>query len=144
VDVAPAQPTIFVSNGNAIVYVSREGGPLFLVSPASPAQAGDKLAIYCAGLGATDPPAADGAVSVPPARTKDPAVTVMIGGREARVLSTAYPAEAITDSTGYVPGLVGVYEVDVEMPSGVPPGDGVPVILSISGQTSPAAIVAVR
>jgi uncharacterized protein (TIGR03437 family) len=84
-------------------------------------------------------------VSSSPARTKDP-VTVTIGGQTARVVDTAYPADAapFTDLSGFAPGLVGVYQINVEMPSGVTPGDSMPVTLTIAGQTSPMANLAAR
>jgi uncharacterized protein (TIGR03437 family) len=145
VDVAPAQPGIFVSNGYAIIYATRDGAPPFLVSPATPAQAGDNLAIYCTGLGITDPTATDGALSASPARTKD-LVTVTIDGQNAKVLTAVYPgdSEAFTGLPAVIPGLVGVYEVDVEMPPGITPGDHALVQVTVAGQTSPVAEIAVR
>jgi uncharacterized protein (TIGR03437 family) len=104
------------------------------VTPSAPAQAGDVLVIYCAGLGVTNQPVADGAASPgsPPTQTQAP-VTVSIGGQNANVLFA-----------GLTPTLVGLYQVNVVMPAGVTPGNAVPVLLTVAGQTSPAAIIAAQ
>jgi len=134
INIADAQPAAFLSGGSAIVFDSRGTAPAFLVTPSAPAQAGDVLVFYCAGLGVTNPPVGDGVASPsnPTAQTQAP-VTVTIGGQNATV---AY--------AGLVAGLVGLYQVNVEMPAGVPPGNAVPVMLTVSGQTSPAAIISTQ
>jgi uncharacterized protein (TIGR03437 family) len=90
--------------------------------------------IYSAGLGVTNQPVADGAASPgsPPAQTQAP-VTVSIGGQNANVAFA-----------GLTPTLVGLYQVNVVMPAGVTPGNAVPVLLTVAGQTSPAAIIATQ
>jgi uncharacterized protein (TIGR03437 family) len=134
VNIADAQPGAFLSGGSAIVEDSRGTAPAFLVTPSAPAQAGDVLVIYCAGLGVTNQPVADGAASPgsPPTQTQAP-VTVSIGGQNANVLFA-----------GLTPTLVGLYQVNVVMPAGVTPGNAVPVLLTVAGQTSPAAIIAAQ
>jgi hypothetical protein len=77
------------------------------VTPSAPAQAGDLLVIYCAGLGVTNPPVGDGVASPssPQAQTQAP-VTVTIGGQNANVVFA-----------GLTPTLVGLYQVNVTMPA---------------------------
>jgi uncharacterized protein (TIGR03437 family) len=132
VNIADAQPGTFLSGGSAIVEDYRGTAPAFLVTPSAPAKAGDVLVIYCAGLGVTNQPIADGAASPasPPAQAQAP-VTVSIGGRNANVAFA-----------GLTPTLVGLYQVNITMPAGVTPGNAVPVMLTVAGQTSPAAIIA--
>jgi uncharacterized protein (TIGR03437 family) len=134
VNIADAQPGAFLSGGSAIVVDSRGTAPAFLVTPSAPAQAGDVLVFYCAGLGATNPPVADGVASPssPTAQTQSP-VTVTIGGQNATVLYA-----------GLVAGLVGLYQVNVAMPAGVMPGNAVQVMLTAAGQTSPAANISTQ
>ena len=134
IDVADGQPGVFLNGGYAIVEDYRGTAPAFLVTPSAPAQAGDTLVIYCAGLGVTNPPPADGAASPssPPAQAQAP-VTVSIGGQTANVAFA-----------GLTPTLVGLYQVNVVMPPGVTPGNAVPVTLTVSGQTSPVAIIAAQ
>jgi hypothetical protein len=80
-----------------------------IVSPDNPAIAGDVLEIHCTGL-------ADGSV-IPP--------QVTIGGRMAQILSF-----------GPAPGSSGGNQVTVRVPSGIAPGQTVPVRLSYIGRTS--------
>jgi uncharacterized protein (TIGR03437 family) len=132
VDVAPAEPAIFgyplpgdpPTQGavvNAITGV--------VTHPGTPATAGDILAIYCTGLGAVDQNLADGAgaPSSPLANTATlPIVT--IGGKDAKVAFS-----------GLAPTYVGLYQIDATVPPGVTPGNQVPIVISIAGQTSPTS-----
>ncbi len=91
-----------------------------------PATAGDVLTIWCIGLGATSPSVASGVGSPsaePLARLVD-TPQVNIGG----VLVT--PAYA-----GLTPGAVGLYQVNVEVPAGLPTGI-VPMLLEFPGSNS--------
>jgi len=46
---------------------------------------------------------------------------------------------------GLTPGIPGLYQINVQMPTGVTPGSAVPVAIAISGQTSPDGVtIAVR
>jgi uncharacterized protein (TIGR03437 family) len=132
VDVGPAQPAPFLSSGNVIAAAYR-GSTSFLVTPATPATAGDVLVIYCAGLGITDQTIADGAGSPgsPPAHTKDP-VTVSFGGQSTPV-----------QFAGLAPSFVGLYQINVAVPPGLPAGN-VPLSISVSRQTGPSAPIAIQ
>jgi uncharacterized protein (TIGR03437 family) len=137
VDVAPSEPAIFSypfpgdppNQGamvNAVTYA--------VAHPATPVTAGDVLAIFCTGLGAVDPAVPDGAAAPgsPLAKTvANPIVT--IGGKFAPVAFS-----------GLAPGFVGLYQVDAMVPNGVTPGNQVPVVVSIAGQTGPSATIAVK
>jgi uncharacterized protein (TIGR03437 family) len=124
VDVAAAQPNIFVNpdTGEAVI------------SPPGPVSAGDGITIWCAGLGVTDPLIDDGQASLsdPPAAVQSP-VTVSIGGQPAEVLFA-----------GIAPGLIGIYQVNAVVPSGIEHGASVPLTLSVSDQISPAVSLTVR
>lgn len=134
VDVAPAQPAAFLSGGSIIAVAYRGSNTPFLVSPSAPATSGDVLVIYAGGLGVTDTAVANGAASPssPLARTKAP-VSVTIGGLDAAVAFA-----------GLAPGFVGLYQINAMIPSGITPGSAVPVTISVSGQTSPPAAMAVQ
>jgi uncharacterized protein (TIGR03437 family) len=131
VSIAAAQPGVFISNGAAIAYDYRDPAASFLVSPQAPATAGDVLAVYCGGLGLTTQPVSDGAGS-PSSMVRDP-VMASIGGQPAAV-----------SYAGLVGGYVGLYQVNFTVPAGVIPGPAVPLVLTVSGQTSPPAVLAVR
>jgi uncharacterized protein (TIGR03437 family) len=138
VTIAPAQPAVFTRDqsgrGQGIIIGAASDGRQFLAAPGSPVAAGDVLVIYCAGLGAVDPPVmtGTGAPSSPLARTTN-VVTVTVGGRPADVLFS-----------GLAPGFAGLYQVNAVMPSGVAAGDAVPVVLTSAGQSSPPVTIAVR
>ena len=94
-----------------------------------PAQAGDIIQIYTTGLGkATDPDGnplrtgdvapSDGSVLFQTVRT--PVVT--IGGVPAEVLSSIVS-----------PGFAGRYEVTIRVPNAAPPGDDIPILISMQG-----------
>ena len=74
-----------------------------------PAAAGDVLEVYSLGLGLTTP-RVDGGVASPFA-TADVKPRVRIGAVEVEVVFA-----------GLVPGLAGVYQVNIKIPSGLSPG----------------------
>lgn len=137
VDIAAAEPAIFPypapgdppAQGaivNAVTYA--------VAHPGTPVSAGDVLAIFCTGLGVVDKSVPDGsaAPSSPLANTVA-TPTVTIGGVSAKVAFS-----------GLSPGFVGLYQLDVVVPSGVTPGNQVPVVVTISGDSSPAVTIAVK
>jgi len=134
VDVGPAQPGVFFQAPMQGIIIAYRGQTNFLAAPGSPATAGDVLVIYSAGLGPVIPAVADGvgAPSNPPATTTSQP-TVTIGGINAPI-----------QFSGLAPGFVGLYQVNAVVPPGVTPGNQVPVILSIAGQTSPPVTIAVK
>jgi uncharacterized protein (TIGR03437 family) len=103
--------------------------------PSQPVTVGTVVSIFCTGLGATEPAAASGQPgpgAEPLARVKTQ-VGVAIGGQPANV-----------SYAGMAPGLVGVYQVNAEVPPGVSPGDQVPVVITQAGARSNTATIAVR
>ncbi len=77
-----------------------------------------------------DQPVADGAPSpvAPIARAVNVPV-VTIGGVNARV-----------DFAGLTPGFAGLYQINANVPPGVPSGNSVPLVISSAGQSSPATV----
>ncbi len=104
--------------------------------PSRPARRDDVIEIYCTGLGrlsATPPAPGEPAPLSPLLRTAEPAA-VTIGGSSAEVLFS-----------GLAPGLVGVYQVNARIPSGVAAGPRVPVLIRMAdtGPASNAATIAI-
>src|SRR3984893_18526340 len=134
--VAAAEPAIFSRDssgegqGGAFVYLTATAR--LLAEPARPAKAGDILIIYCAGLGAVDPPI-DAGVAVDHLISTVNPVGLTIGGVQAQVLFS-----------GLTGNLTGLYQVNAKMPDSVAPGDAVPVILSVGTVSSPPVSMAVR
>jgi uncharacterized protein (TIGR03437 family) len=133
--VAEAQPGVYTQDQSGKgAGVIANGITNTLITPANPARVGDVVVIYCNGLGAVNPPVASGTPAPaggPLSRTVNP-LNVTIGGIPAKVTFS-----------GLVPGYPDLYQVNAEVP-GVTPGDQVPVVLNIAGQTSPPVTMAVR
>jgi uncharacterized protein (TIGR03437 family) len=123
VDVAEVAPAIFlIGNPPTGAVVNQDGR---VNGAASPLARGQTLVIYGTGLGAV---AARGELSeaVTP-------VTVVLNGVE---LGVAY--------SGLTPGYTGLYQVNVAIPLGSPPGLGLPLTLKQGGQLSNVVLVAVQ
>jgi uncharacterized protein (TIGR03437 family) len=107
-----------------------------LVDSANPAKAGDVVVVYCTGLGATNPAVRSGeAAPTPPAalaKVTTP-VSVTVGGQP-----------AVVQYAGLTPGYAGLYQVNVQVPSGITPGSSVPLVLSQDGVPSNTVTLAVR
>ena len=136
VTIAATQPAVFANaNGSGIVDDYKPNSSTAIrVDASHPIEAGDAIVIYAAGLGPVNPPVAAGsaAPSSPPAITTNP-VTVKIGGKSAQVFFS-----------GLVGGFAGLYQVNAYVPSGVAPGDAVPLVVSVAGFDSAAVTVAVK
>jgi uncharacterized protein (TIGR03437 family) len=100
-----------------------------------PATTGDVLTIFCSGLGAVTNTPASGAAAGSGATLSSVqgTVTVTIGGKSAPVLFA-----------GLTPSFVGLYQVNVQFPTGVASGNAVPVIVSTAGLNSNTATIAVQ
>ena len=95
VTVAPAQPGIFAG---AVLHAGTTQSAVTV-----PVQPGDAIEIYCTGLGLT----------------RDS------GGRQTTVFTPAVFVGAVPAAilySGLVPGYIGLYQVNVQMPSGLAPG----------------------
>jgi uncharacterized protein (TIGR03437 family) len=101
-----------------------------LVTPLSPAQAGEVLQVYATGAGPLNnaPASGAGAPLTPPATTvSTPVVTV--GG-----------ASASVQFSGLTPGLVGLWQINIQLPATLPATSGVPaslpLVISLLGASS--------
>jgi uncharacterized protein (TIGR03437 family) len=132
--VAVAEPALFKadSSGQGDVFVYHSAAEQILAAPGQPAQAGDILIIYCAGLGSVNP-LIDAGVAVDRLIQTASPIGLTIGGVQAQVLFS-----------GLTGGLTGLYQVNAKMPDGVNPGDAVPVVLTLGNVSSPPVSMAVR
>jgi uncharacterized protein (TIGR03437 family) len=102
------------------------------------ATAGDTLIFYGLGFGQTSPAVTEG-VAVP--GLANVANCLMIFGQ------SVLPGLDVVSTPSYcglTPGLVGLYQVNVTVPSGTPSGVAVPVFLQIGSVTSNSVAIAVQ
>jgi len=139
VQIGPVEPGILQTNGQAIAINNADG--TIAAAPGAiegltthAATAGDVLILYATGLGAVTPAVANGANSADQLRYTNVTPTVMIGGVQAQILFS-----------GLTPQFTGVNQVNIVVPSGVTPGNTVPIqILANSVLTSGQVTVAIR
>ncbi len=127
-NVLTAAPAVFLSatagdQTNLPAIVRYANG--LVVTSTNPVHRGDILTIYLTGLGAVNPSVDDGvpgAISPLSTTLTDP--SVHIGGSGAPVLFS-----------GLVPGYVGLYVLNVSVPSSTPEGLSVPLTITAGGYT---------
>ena len=136
ISVAQAQPASFLNSANgpgaALVFVLRNGSG-FVATPSAPVQAGDELILYCSGLGSVGAFAAGQIAPLTTNYSTQNPVTVTIGGI------------AITpDFAGLAPSFVGLYQVNVKIPAGVPSGAAVPMTIQVLNFVSPTITIPIQ
>jgi uncharacterized protein (TIGR03437 family) len=131
--VAAAVPGIFTTNmqgtGQGIIMRSDQ---LTIAQAATPAARGEVIVIYCAGLGAVNPPVKQGEAPTTASRTVNEA-TVTVGGLNAPVFYS-----------GVTPGFPGLYQVNATLPDTVAVGNAVPVTITVAGLTSNTVTMAIK
>jgi uncharacterized protein (TIGR03437 family) len=105
VKAAPASPGFFSVTGDGLGMVLGQHADGSLISAASPATPGEVVVLYATGLGATTPAPAEYAPATGASSTTVP-VQVDVAGVQAEVRYA-----------GLVPGLVGVYQINVVIPA---------------------------
>jgi uncharacterized protein (TIGR03437 family) len=130
-------PGIFSSNGLAVAVNNSDGTLAWAAgtipgTTTHPAKAGDVLIIYATGLGALDDPVADGQI---PSYAIDSShgntlvkPTVLVGGVPATLVYSVIS-----------PQFVGVNQLAITVPSGVTPGNNVPLQIQEGGQSRPGS-----
>ena len=129
VTVAKYAPAVFVSGTQAAI-VHSDGS---YVTRAHPAVRDEDLLLFATGLGATHGGVVTSGAGAPssPLATTD-AVQVYFG-------NPSYSQSAIiVEFSGLVPGLVGVYQINLRVPGTHMKGDSLPVTIKIGGVSSPS------
>ena len=130
--------------------LSLGGGPYAILTtptnaltgiPSNPVRAGDTVVIYMIGLGPTSPPVNSGEAS-----PTNPLATVP-GGAKVCFGATGFgstPLCADAQFAGLTPGFVGLYQINVAIPVGVPTGLTVPMYIQLIDTTSNTVQIAVQ
>ena len=115
VNLNPSNIGIFSVDGIRAAAMNQDGS---LNSPVKPAAAGSIVQFYATGQGTLDEPVPTGALA--PLQAPFPAPTnpfaLKIGGLPAKIIFA-----------GLAPGMVGMLQINVQVPSDLPPADLVPV-----------------
>ena len=132
VTLASVAPGIFAasSDGKGAGAVTHVDGSA--VTTQNPAHAGELVILYATGLGQVAPAVATGALPAGASNTVAP-VTLSIGG-----------ISVIPDFAGLAGCCVGLNQINVRVPAGVSSGNAVSVVLTIGGQSSNTATIAVQ
>lgn len=115
--ILPAAPSVFRAEDNPVIVRAKNE---FLVTPSNPIHRRDVLVIYLTGLGATSPLVEPGA----PAPSSPPATAVVLPA----VTLGGMPLQV--QFAGLSPGSVGLYQINVSVPSNVPLGLQVPLTIN--------------
>ena len=131
--ILPVAPSIFRSGtagpetGLATVFRGDNGQ---LITPTNPIHPNDIITIYATGMGATSPAVASGMPApADPLSNTVTAASVTLGGVPLNVLYS-----------GLVPGEVGVYQVNASVPSGVPQGMDIPLVVAQAGSSTALSV----
>ncbi len=133
IQVSSATPGIAAFASGQIVA---QHGDYSLVSEASPAKPGEYLVIYLAGLGQTGVTVADGAPSPLPSDL------TLLSPLVAPTLTLNGAGIPIYFS-GLTPGYVGLYQMNFQVPPGMPSGD-LQLVVSQGGQPSNSTVLPVH
>ena len=123
VTVSAVAPGIFLIGNPPLGAITNQN--FNLVGPSNPLPRGQSLVIFATGLGAVTQSGQYFRTSAP--------VTVVLNGTE-------LPASF----AGLAPGFIGLYQVNVTIPAGTPPGLGIPLTLKVGGQQSNSVLVALQ
>ena len=144
--IARAVPRILRLNGNFGDYGIITNPDLSLPIPVSlggkPAKLGGALVIYTIGMGPTSPAVASGAGSP----SAEPLARVTSHPQVCFRASTPFNPGLCVDPlfAGLAPGFVGLYQVNVVIPSGSPTGDVVPIYFKTDDGDSNVVAIAVQ
>ncbi len=122
IQLSAATPGLAAFSDGTLIAQHSDGS---LVSRSSPAMAGEYLVAYLAGLGDTNVPVASGAAS-PSSPLAQPSATPAL-----TIDKTQYPILF----AGLTPGLVGLYQMNFQVPAGLPAGN-ITIVVSQNGQPS--------
>jgi uncharacterized protein (TIGR03437 family) len=130
VPVLAAQPGIINYSSGGNTYGAILHADYSLATTASPVTSGETVLIYCTALGGVNTPQVDGTASNGESTIALPTIT--IGG-----------APAMVTFSGLAPGFVGLNQVNVVVPSGLPNGNQA-VVMNVDGAASNSVLLPVH
>jgi uncharacterized protein (TIGR03437 family) len=145
--VATLTPGIYTTNASGQALAVNQDGSLN--SPANPAARGSVITLYGTGQGQVNPPVDDGAPAPasPPATT---AATPTTDGKtcqkaqENAICAVVGNTMAVIQFSGLAPNMVGVWQINLQIPPDTITGSAVPMVVVISGAWSNTVKIAVK
>ena len=141
ITLVPYAPALFTTNsqgtGQAAVLIANSpalAAPVGAFPGSRPAQPGQTVSVYCTGLGFVSNPPYPGA----------PALSNPLSYTNAKPVVTLGGQTVVVSFSGLAPGFVGLYQVNIQIPTGGPSGPAVPMVLTIGGAVSNTATIAVQ
>jgi uncharacterized protein (TIGR03437 family) len=134
VAVSAVAPGIFTLNTNGSgPGVILRSDDYQVIGEHTPTTAGAYISIYCTGLGVVTTAVADGTPAPNPPATTAVVPQVTVGNIPARVTFS-----------GLAPGYAGLYQVNVQIPTGVPTGSAIPVVLTAADVSSNMVTIVIQ
>jgi len=145
---AATAPGLFTAGQNGSGQAAAVNADGKINNSANPAVAGSMITLYGTGQGQVSPTVLDGT----PAPTSPLATTVAVPTSDAKTCTTSQPSMCVAvgsafgdvQFSGLAPGFVGLWQINLNIPQGVPPGGAVPVRVLINGVPSNTVTIAVR
>jgi uncharacterized protein (TIGR03437 family) len=131
VPVLKSQPAIFYYSTGGLLFGAILHATFQLADIGHPAVEGETVLIYCTGLGEVLPEAQDGTAATGAELTVT-TPTVTIGG-----------VSAVVTFSGLAPNFVGLYQVNAQVPAGLPSGNK-DVVISVNGASSNSVLLPVQ
>ena len=126
---ANAAPGFFQWSGNFALAEHADGS---LISSSSPAQPGEIVVLYAAGLGRTSPDVDAGHIVY--------TATSILYASELQILLNGVPCPASSIYyAGLTPGYAGLYQINLMLPNVLPPDPSIQLVMG--AQTSPGAVL---
>lgn len=139
VDINAEVPRFITYDGNYGIMTTAAGALTGI--PSNPVTAGQTIVIYAIGLGPTSPPVASGTASPASPLATVPGTTQVCFGQE----TPFYQAPCATPFfVGLTPGFVGLYQINVTIPSGVQSGNNTMTLLLVNNVSSTPVSLAVQ
>ncbi|HLK22603.1 MAG TPA: hypothetical protein VKT81_26840 [Bryobacteraceae bacterium] len=139
ITLVPFAPAIFTTNsqgtGQAAALIGASlAAPIGAFPGSRPAKPGDSVSIFCTGLGNVTHAPDSGA----------PASSNPLSHTLGTPFVTLGEVKVSPSFSGLAPGFVGLYQVNIQIPSGAPSGSAVPMVLMIGGAASNTATIAIQ
>jgi uncharacterized protein (TIGR03437 family) len=129
IPMATTAPGFFEWNGNFAVAEHADGS---LITATAPAQAGEVVVLFAAGLGRTVPDSTSG-------RVPTIAATILYAS-EMQILLNGVPQPAASiNYAGVTPGFAGLYQINLQLPDVLPANPEIQI--AFGAQASPATVL---